>query len=159
MAEAVKAAAIRAVDAPDLSAPASAAPALLARLASAFSKMTALKPEEAEGLADGDLNGDAAKEEGERYFALIASQVRRNLDVSNTIPEAEQRTLKAELSMRVSAAGVPSDVRIKKGSGNSLFDDAVLSAVKKAAPFSPPPEHLRKLLQGGVTLQFEPGGH
>ena len=125
-------------------------------LASAFSKMSQPKPEDAEGQADGDVNGDAAREEGERYFGIISGQVRRYYDVSNTIPEAERRTLKAEVSMRVSSTGEASEVRIKKGSGNQLFDDAVLSAVKKAAPFSPPPEHLRKVLQGGVTLVFSP---
>ena len=114
------------------------------------------KPEELEGKADGDVNGDSAKEEGERYFAIISSAVRRNLDVSDTIPEAERRTLKAEVSMKVSATGETSDVRLKKGSGNEMFDGAVLSAVKKAAPFSPPPEHLKKTLQAGVTLSFSP---
>jgi TonB family protein len=126
------------------------------RLASAFSKMTALKPEEAEGSATGDVNGDSAREEGERYFGLISSAVRRYYDVSNTIPEAERRTLKAEVGMRVGSSGEVSDVRIKKSSGNDLFDSAVLSAVKKAAPFSPPPETLRKVLSGGVTLVFSP---
>lgn len=114
------------------------------------------KPEELEGRADGDPNGDAAKEEGERYFGIISAAVRRYYDVSNTIPEAERRTLKAEVSMKVSASGEASDVRIKKSSGNELFDDAVVSAVKKAAPFSPPPEHMKKVLAAGVTLVFSP---
>ena len=114
------------------------------------------RPEELEGRADGDPNGDAAKEEGERYFGIISAAVRRYYDVSNTIPEAERRTLKAEVAMKVSASGEASDVRLKKGSGNELFDEAVLSAVKKAAPFSPPPEHLKKILQAGVTLAFSP---
>jgi TonB family protein len=114
------------------------------------------KPEELEGKADGDPDGDAAKEEGERYFGIISAAVRRYYDVSNTIPEAERRTLKAEVAMRVSASGEASDVRLKKPSGNDLFDEAVLSAVKKAAPFSPPPEHLKKVLLAGVTLAFSP---
>ena len=124
------------------------------QLFSAFNKTG--KQDELEGKADGDVNGDAAREEGEKYFGLISAQVRRYYDVSNTIPEAERRTLKAEVAMRVSGSGEASDVKIKKGSGNGLFDEAVLSAVKKAAPFSPPPEHLRKVLQGGVTLVFSP---
>ena len=114
------------------------------------------KPEELEGKADGDLNGDAAKEEGERYFGIISAAVRRYYDVSNTIPEAERRTLKALVAMKVSATGEASDVRLKKGSGNGLFDDAVLLAVKKAAPFSPPPEHMKKVLLAGVILSFTP---
>ncbi len=114
------------------------------------------RPEELEGRADGDVNGDSAKEEGERYFGIISAAVRRYYDVSNTIPEAERRTLKAEVTFKVMATGEATDVHVKKSSGNELFDGAVLSAVKKAAPFSPPPEHLKKLLQAGVTLVFSP---
>ncbi len=114
------------------------------------------KPEELEGKADGDPNGDSTKEEGERYFGIISAAVRRYYDVSNTIPEAERRTLKAVVAMKVSATGEASDVRLTKGSTNDLFDEAVLSAVKKAAPFSPPPAHLKKVLSAGVTLMFSP---
>lgn len=126
-------------------------------LFAAFDKTArAAKPEELEGAEDGDPNGDAAREEGERYFGLISSAVRRYYDVSNTIPEAERRTLKAEVSFKVSASGEVTDVKLKKPSGNDLFDDAVIGAVKKAAPFSAPPKHLAQLLKGGVTLVFSP---
>ena len=47
--------------------------------------------------------------------------------------------------------------RLARASGNDLFDSAVLAAVKRAAPFSPPPPHLRDPLQKyGVVLQFRP---
>ena len=128
------------------------------RLASAFNKMTALKPpEEAEGREDGDVNGDSAKQEGEKYDAMIRMQVRRYYDVTNVIPEAERRTLHAKVSWRISATGEASDVKVMKESGNELFDSAVLAAVKKAAPFSPPPEHMRKELQtSGYAMTFTP---
>jgi TonB family protein len=114
------------------------------------------KPEELEGKADGDPNGDSAKQEGERYYGIISAAVRRYYDVSNTIPEAERRTLKAQVAFKVSGSGEAMDVHLTKGSGNELFDEAVVSAVKKAAPFSPPPEHMKKLLLAGVTLSFTP---
>ncbi len=115
------------------------------------------KPEELEGKADGDPNGDSAKEEGERYFGIISAAVRRYYDVSNTIPEAERRTLKAEVAFKVTVSGEATDVHISKTSGNELFDEAVVSAVKKASPFSPPPEHMKKGLQSvGVKLAFSP---
>ncbi len=39
----------------------------------------------------------------------------------------------------------------------TLFDSAVLAAVKKASPFSPPPDHLRDALQkSGIVLEFSP---
>jgi TonB family protein len=115
------------------------------------------KAEDLEGQADGDPNGDAAKQEGERYFGLLNSVVKRNYDVSNTIDEAERRRLRAEVALRIGPAGELLDVAITKGSGNELFDSAVIGAVKKAAPFSAPPEHLRdSLKKAGVAIVFTP---
>lgn len=115
------------------------------------------KAEELEGQADGDLDGDAAKQEGERYFGLLNSVVKRNYDVSNTIDEAERRRLRAEVALRIGPAGELMEVNLTKASGNELFDSAVLGAVKKAAPFSAPPEHLRdSLKKSGVAFVFTP---
>ena len=118
---------------------------------------TARPQEEVEGEADGDPNGDAAKQEGERYFGLLNSVVKRNYDVSNTIDEAERRRLRAEVSLRIGSAGELLEVELTKPSGNELFDSAVIGAVKKAAPFSAPPEHLRDALKkSGVAFVFTP---
>ncbi len=115
------------------------------------------KPEELEGEADGDLNGDSAKQEGEKYFGLLNSVVKRNYDVSNTIDEAERRRLRAEVALRIGPGGELIDVSVTRASGNELFDSAVLGAVKKAAPFSAPPEHLRdSLKKNGVAIVFTP---
>lgn len=114
-------------------------------------------PDELEGEADGDPNGDAAKQEGERYFGLLNSVVKRNYDVSNTIDEAERRRLRAEVALRIGATGELLEVTLTKPSGNELFDSAVIGAVKKAAPFSAPPEHLRdSLKKAGVAFVFTP---
>ena len=115
------------------------------------------KPPELEGEADGDPNGDAARQEGERYYALLTNVVKRNYDVSNTIDEAERRRLRAEVALRIGPGGELMNVDITRGSGNELFDSAVLGAVKKAAPFSAPPEHLRdSLKKSGVSIVFTP---
>lgn len=115
------------------------------------------KAEDLEGAADGDPNGDAAKQEGERYFGLLNSVVKRNYDVSNTIDEAERRRLRAEVALRIGVGGELMDVSLTKPSGNEQFDSAVIGAVKKAAPFSAPPEHLRdSLKKSGVAIVFTP---
>lgn len=126
-------------------------------LADVFNKVgRAGKAEEAEGALDGDVDGDSAKQEGERYFGLLTAVIKRNFDVSDTIPEAERRTLRAEVAVRIGASGELLDVDITKSSGNELFDSAVIGAVKKAAPFTPPPEHLRADLKRGQVLGFTP---
>jgi TonB family protein len=115
------------------------------------------KPEESEGAADGDVNGDSARQEGEKYYGLLSAVVKRNYDVSDTIDEAERRTLKALVSIRLGASGELLSVKLTKRSGNELFDSAVVSAVNRAAPFGPPPEHLRDSLKTqGVTFAFAP---
>jgi TonB family protein len=128
------------------------------RLFGAFDK-TAKKasPEELEGAEDGDADGDSATAEGERYLALLKSQVQRNYYVSDIIPETERLHLKTDLYVRLGRAGELLETRIAAASGNDLFDSAVLAAVKKAAPFSPPPNHLREQLQKeGITMRFRP---
>lgn len=123
---------------------------------SKFSKSTKAA-EELEGEEDGDPNGDAAKAEGERYWGIISSQVRRYYDVSQTIPDEERIRLKANVGLRIGRRGEVISAKLAKASGNALFDDAVLNAVKKASPFPPPPEPLRGSLQDtGVVLEFTP---
>ncbi|RKG73601.1 TonB family protein [Corallococcus exercitus] len=115
------------------------------------------EPEELEGAEDGDPDGDSAVAEGERYYGLLKSQVRRHYNVADTIPDAERLYLKAQVAMKLGRAGEVLDVSLAKASGNELFDAAVVAAVRKASPFSPPPDALRDALQkNGVVLVFSP---
>lgn len=115
------------------------------------------KAEPLEGQADGDPNGDSAKQEGERYFAALSSVVKRNYDVSDSIPEAERQSLKAEVVIRIDTDGKLLAVSVSKSSGNQMFDDAVRAAVQRSAPFGPPPDHLRSGLKSdGVAVSFKP---
>ena len=129
------------------------------RLFGAFDKFSksSKQDEELEGAEDGDPYGDSAEAEGERYFGLLSSQVRRHYDVADTIPEAERLYLKAQVAVRLGRTGEVLEARLAKASGNALFDSAVLAAVKRASPFSPPPDHLRDVLhKSGVVLEFSP---
>jgi TonB family protein len=127
-------------------------------LFSAFDRASkAAEPEELEGAEDGDPNGDAARAEGERYWGILTAQVRRHYDVSQTIPEQERIRLRARVVLKISRTGEVLQANLSQSSGNALFDNAVLSAVKKASPFSPPPEAVRDLLQrDGVQMEFSP---
>ena len=98
-----------------------------------------------------------ATAEGERYFGLLQSQVRRHYNVADSIPESERLHLNTVVAVRLGRKGEVLDVSLTKPSGNDLFDSAVVTAVRKAAPFSPPPDHLRDTLQkSGVNLSFRP---
>jgi TonB family protein len=128
------------------------------RLFGAFDK-TAKKaePEELEGAEDGDPDGDSATAEGERYYALVSAQVHRFYRASNTIPENERASLKAQVKLRLGRVGEVLELSMVAPSGNDLFDSAVLATIRQASPFSPPPAHLRDSLQhDGVILEFRP---
>lgn len=128
------------------------------KLFGAFDKFgTAKKVEELEGAEDGDVRGDSARQEGDRYTGLIHAQVKRFYDVSQTITEQERMYLKASVFFRISRVGTVSDVKLMKASGNDLFDGAVLAAVKKASPLAPPPAEVGdEFQQQGVVLNFTP---
>lgn len=128
------------------------------KLFGAFDKLgPAKKPEELEGAEDGDVRGDSATQEGDRYSGLIKAQVQRFYDVSQTISDQERLYLKAQVFFRVARNGSVSDVKLVKSSGNDLFDAAVLGAVKKASPLSPPPAEVGDEFQkDGVVLTFSP---
>ena len=112
---------------------------------------------ELDGLPTGDVRGDSSTAEGEAYWGLLSAQIRRNYDVAETIPEQDRLHLRAQVILFIGRAGEVLRVQLAQSSGNSLFDGAVLAAAKKAAPYSPPPEHLRALLQkSGVRLEFRP---
>jgi TonB family protein len=117
----------------------------------------ASKADDPEGEENGDPKGDSAKQEGERYYGIIKSAVRRFYDVTNTIAESERIRLSADVIIRLDAEGGLIDVRLAKPSDNAQFNEAVITAVKKAAPFGPPPPALKgPLKKDGVQLRFTP---
>ena len=116
------------------------------------------KPDKVAGAADGDVNGDSDDaSEGERYFGLISSRVKRGYDVSSAISDAERVRLTATIVLYIDASGRVIHTVWQTKSGNALFDSAVESAVQKASPFPPPPPHFaRDLANAGVALKFRP---
>ncbi len=128
------------------------------KLLGAFDQFSKSKrPTEASGAVDGDVSGDSAEAEGERYYGQLSVQVKRFYDVSETIPDEERIRLVAQVALFIDPSGQLARYRLVKSSGNDLFDGAVLDAVKRAAPFAPPPNHLRSALQKyGIVLQFRP---
>jgi TonB family protein len=126
------------------------------RLFDAFQRTSQrARKEPLEGAADGDPEGTSATAEGEQYFGIINRDVHRYYDVSQTIPEQERLRLKTDIFLKISPTGAVVEVKVAGPSGNELFDNAVLAAVKKAAPFPAPPAHLRDALRTtGVVLRF-----
>jgi len=100
------------------------------------------------GQLDGDPMGDAEEAaEGERYLALVQKRIQSNYTVPSTIPDEERIRLRAVVTIRVEPNGMISEFKITKPSGNESFDAALESAVRRASPLPPPPDHLRASLK------------
>lgn len=131
-------------------------------LFSAFASTAAPGPvEDGEpvGEEDGDPEGDSdTAEEGERYFGLILAKARRHYDVSKSISPKELIRLKATVILYIDGRGnLVKDPELQVSSGNALFDQEVLAALKKAAPFGPPPGNLAETLKTvGVAIEATP---
>lgn len=140
---------------PKTNAPELAKAARRQSLFSAFAA-TAKPSDEVVGEADGDPEGDSdSAEEGERYFGLILAKARRHYGITKTIPPQELIRLKALVVLYIGAMGeLLKEPELQKSSGNPLFDQEVLMALKKAAPFGPPPRELTQTL-GTVGIAIE----
>lgn len=111
----------------------------------------------AKGTADGQGEGKGGwgSPEGSRVtMALLSMYGQKVKDVINRqwmIPESvKPQGLEARLAVVVSRDGKVLDLRVEKGSGNSLFDESALRAVRKASPLPPLPE-----IYSSPTLEFD----
>lgn len=69
------------------------------------------------------------------YLNIVKKSVRRNWQYSN-----EYENLKAVVYFRIQRGGDVTDTEIEKTSGDPLFDQLALRAVKLSSPFPPLPE-------------------
>jgi TolA protein len=72
-------------------------------------------------------------------FILYTQELQRRVQESWIVAEKKPGLL-ATVSFRIQADGEVQEVELMKSSGDAVFDQSVLRAVRKAAPFSPPPQ-------------------
>lgn len=88
--------------------------------------------------------GDASTEGGGGVvrgveFILYTQQLQRKVQESWLVAE-KRPGLVASVSFRIQSDGEVQDVELMKSSGDAVFDQSVIRAVRKAAPFAPPPQ-------------------
>jgi protein TonB len=71
--------------------------------------------------------------------SVLTYAARVRAKVASNRPSVRGRGGTAQVSFGVSPSGALSYVRLSRSSGNPAFDSAALSAVRRAAPFGPPP--------------------
>lgn len=80
------------------------------------------------------IQGIVTSSNKESYNALIFERIQREW----IHPDFDRTDLVAIISFHINKSGVISAQKVIKSSGNALFDQTVLKAVKKASPLPPP---------------------
>jgi TonB family protein len=65
--------------------------------------------------------------------------------------------LTATVLFGINPDGTLSELKIVSSSSDTAFDESVARAIKRAAPFLPPPEKYRSQFAGGIRAEFKLG--
>ena len=93
---------------------------------------------------------------GQARIMLYAEQLKSWITKHWNLPELlAKEKLSATISLTIDAAGNLRRQQIERLSGNQLFDDSIMLAIKRAAPFPPFPASMRQS-QEEFVITFEP---
>jgi TonB family protein len=93
------------------------------------------------GYGIGPGTGSAGTLEDPAYL-LYFRTVQQRVKDAWTFPGGSN-DLSADVEFSIGVDGTLNGVKIAKGSGDAAFDDSVLRALRRAAPFPPPPDRFR----------------
>lgn len=131
-------------------------------LIAALKKELALKeneasPVKASATASTDKSRSVKKELSLLKFHAYYNMVGGMIQSAWAYPSEKKEGLTAWLQLKITRNGELKAVLVEKTSGNTLFDESALRAVKKASPFPPVPEEMEGTFLE-VGLRFCPGG-
>ncbi len=106
------------------------------------------------GYGVGSGTGSMGKLEDLQYL-LYFRAVQQRVKDAWTFPGGSN-DLTADVEFSIGADGSLNGVKIAKSSGDSAFDESVLRAIRRAAPFPPPPDRYRAQF-GDVVSTFKLG--
>jgi TonB family protein len=86
------------------------------------------------------------------YYKTVQDQIKKSWTFTSG-----SNDLTATVDFAIGPDGALHNLKIGTSSNDSAFDDSVLRAVRRAAPFPAPPEKFRDLFSSGVEAQFELG--
>jgi len=114
-------------------------------------------PEVGEGSEHGVDEGTALiAEKGNEYMTKVYSAVKGQYSVPEIITERERMFLNAIVVITINARGQIKNLTFEKRSGNQIFDSAIEAAIRRSAPFPPPPPELvDKYSSEGIGIDFD----
>ena len=86
------------------------------------------------------------------YYRTVQERVRKAWNFNGGSPD-----LTATVTFSIGADGSLTGVKVTQSSKDSAYDDSVVRAIRKAAPFPPPPEKYRDQFGGGIEALFKLG--
>jgi colicin import membrane protein/protein TonB len=114
-----------------------------------------MKQELAEGSPDGDPLGDSSEAVGDQYLAQVVRALRQNYRVPSTIGEKERLYLQGTVVLFIEPDGRVLRHEFVKRSGNPVFDDALVRAVRDTR-LPPPPADARDAYRlRGLQVDFK----
>ena len=115
--------------------------------------------EETEGLPTGSREGTSSSATaGDEYATLIYNAIRKNWSPpSGLIDDVQLKQMTADVRVQIADDGTIENARVQKGSGNLLFDDSCIQAVKATSKVPPPPAAVRAKFRRGLVLAFDGG--
>jgi TonB family protein len=121
--------------------------------AQALARAAADEPEE--GQLTGSALGTATEASaGDAYATAIFEAIRKNWNVPTGLNVGDVANLTTEIRVSIAADGEIQNASIRKASGNDLFDDSCLGAVKATAKVPPPPAGVAAKFKRGTALEF-----
>ncbi|MBW1645837.1 MAG: TonB C-terminal domain-containing protein [Deltaproteobacteria bacterium] len=107
-------------------------------------------------LAAAEQPAAGATPAGQARVMLYAEQLKALITSNWNLPELlAGKKLSATVSLVIDRAGNLLEQKIERLSGNQLFDDSIMQAIKRAAPFPPFPPVMRQDREEFV-ITFEP---
>ncbi|MCB0420040.1 MAG: TonB C-terminal domain-containing protein [Bdellovibrionales bacterium] len=106
----------------------------------------------------GNIVSDGSELEGldqiqyQRYYKTISNIVKKNWNLPQWLASSK---LTAQAAIRLDERGYVVSAQIYQSSGNSVFDDTVLGAIKSSSPFpAPEPRMIRVITNITMILSF-----
>jgi TonB family protein len=117
----------------------------------------AAKEEPVEGLETGSAQGTASTaEEGDAYATAVHDAIHRNWNApSGLLDEATLGGLHAEVRVQIAESGKLGVPALARASGNELFDNSCLDAVRNTGQVPPMPATVKARFRRGVVIEFE----
>jgi TonB family protein len=113
--------------------------------------------EEDEGQTEGKIDGTANENvQGDEYATAVHDAIKQNYNApTGLLNDAQLASLVTQVIIHVEADGSLKSPQLRRSSGNDVFDDACMAAVRATGRVPPPPPAQRSTWRRGVMIEFD----